>query len=115
MSAAADIFAHHLEVFGNGDMEGILSDYSEDSVMMYGDKQFTGLAGAREFFNLWLNDWIPAGSRFDLIDKQTSDDMVYITWTAESENYVFDFGTDTFIMKNGKVWRQTVATAHRKK
>ena len=77
MSGAADIFAHHLEVFGNGDMDGILSDYSEDSVMMYGDKQFTGLAGAREFFNLWLNDWIPAGSRFDLIDMQTSDDMVY--------------------------------------
>ncbi len=115
MSTAADIFTHHLEVFGDGDIEGILSDYSEDSVMMYGDKQFTGLAGAREFFNLWLNDWIPAGSRFDLIDQQISDDMVYITWTAESENYVFDFGTDTFIMKNGKVWRQTVATAHRKK
>ena len=115
MTTAADVFAHHLEVFGAGDIDGILSDYTEDSVMMYDDQKFVGLDGARELFNLWLNDWVPAGSRFDVIDQQASDDMVYITWTAESENYIFDFGTDTFVMKNGKVWRQTVATARREK
>ena len=115
MRSADEIFDHHLEVFGAGDIDGIVSDYSEASVMMYGDRTWLGLEGARAFFHLWLDDLIPAGSEFNLIDRVSSDDMLYITWTAESAGYVFDYGTDTFVMKDGKIWRQTVATHHHAK
>jgi hypothetical protein len=40
---------------------------------------------------------------------------VYLTWTAESAAYVYDFGTDTFVIKDSKVLRQTVATLRRRK
>ena len=41
--------------------------------------------------------------------RKMVDDMVFITWTAESEKYRFEFGTDTFLVRNGKIERQTVA------
>jgi len=50
-----------------------------------------------------------------VIDEVSSADMIYITWTAESIKYVFDYGTDTFVFKRDKIWRQTVATHHRAK
>ncbi len=115
MASAADVFAHHLQAFAAGDIDEILLDYSEHSVMLYGVREWRGLAGARAFFTLWLEDWLPSGCRFDIIDQQAVDDMVYLTWTAESAAYVYDFGTDTFLIKDGKVLRQTVATLHRRK
>ena len=115
MRTADEIFGHHLEVFGSGNIEGILTDYSETSVMIYGDKIWCGIEGARDFFHLWLDDLIPAGSDFNLINRISGDDILYITWKAESENYIFDYGTDTFIFKDDKIWRQTVATHHRVK
>ena len=109
------IFEHHLGVFGSGDIEGILADYNETSVIIYGDKIWRGIEGARDFFHLWLDNLIPTGSDFNLINRISDDDMLYITWNAESENYIFDYGTDTFIFKDDKIWRQTVATHHRVK
>ena len=113
MRTADEIFDHHLEVFGAGDMDGILSDYCDGSLMMYGEQTWHGLDGARDFFQMWLDDLIPAGSEFCLTGRSASADMLYITWTAESDKYVFEFGTNTFIMKDDRIWRQSVATYHR--
>jgi hypothetical protein len=112
MRTADEIFQHHLEAFGAGNIEEILLDYHEISVIMYGEKIWRGVEGARVFFDMWLSDLIPAGSDFNLISRVSSGDMVCITWSAESAKYNFDFGTDTFVFKEDKVLRQTVATRH---
>ena len=115
MSTAAEVFEHHLAAFGAGDIDEILRDYTEQSVMIHNDRCWYGLDGARAYFERWLDSLLPAGSRFDLIDQQVTDDLVFITWTAESNDYVFDYGTDTFLVEQGKFVRQTVATHHRRK
>ena len=115
MLSANEVFDHHLSVFGSGNIDEILTDYTEDTIMIYGDRVWRGLSGARDFFHLWLDDLIPAGSRFDLIDRVAVDDWLYITWSAESPRYLFDYGTDTFLIRDGKILRQTVATFHHEK
>lgn len=84
MATAAEVFEHHLQAFAAGDIDQILLDYDEHSVMLYGERVWRGLAGARAFFTLWLEQWLPSGSRFDIIDRQAVEDMGYLTWTAES-------------------------------
>ena len=113
MKKASDIFQHHLEAFEAGNIVEILLDYDEASVMIYGDNVWSGLEGARAFFNMWITDLLPSGSSFDLINQVSTTDMTYITWSAESTKYIFDYGTDTFVFKENKIWRQTVATQHR--
>ena len=115
MRTADEIFQHHLDAFGVGNLEEILLDYDENSVMVYGEKVWHGVSGARDFFQMWLSDLLPEGSEFNVIDQVSSADMMYITWTAESVKYNFDYGTDTFVFKEDKIWRQTVATHHRVK
>ena len=115
MRTADEIFQHHLDAFGVGNLEEILLDYDENSVMVYGQKVWHGVSGARAFFQMWLSDLLPEGSEFNVIDQVSTSDMMYITWTAESVKYNFDYGTDTFVFKEDKIWRQTVATHHRVK
>ena len=38
MKTADEIFDHHIAVFGDGDLQAILSDYDAESVMIYRDK-----------------------------------------------------------------------------
>ena len=52
MAIPTEVFAHHLQAFAAGDIDEILRDYREDSVMLYGDRVWRGLAGARAFFKL---------------------------------------------------------------
>lgn len=115
MRTADEIFDHHIAVFGDGDLQAILSDYDAESVMIYRDKIWQGIDGAREFFCMWLDELMPSGSDFELISRLSVEQTLYITWRAESEKYIFDFGTNTFIVRNDKIWRQTVGAYVRAK
>lgn len=115
MATANEIFEHHLAAFAAGDIDDVLADYTDQTVMAYGDRVWRGLKGARDFFAMWLDELLPPGCRFDVIDSHIVDNLVYLTWTAESDKYLFDFGTDTFVIQDSKVLQQTVATLHRKK
>ncbi len=109
MADAESVFQHHLEAFGAGDIDEILKDYTEDSLVIYDDRTAKGLSEIRKWFENFLDELLPPGCDFDLEQMRIADDLVFITWTAESEKYRFEFGTDTFLIRNGKVERQTVA------
>lgn len=115
MATVNEVFEHHLSVFSAGNIDDILVDYSAQTIMIHGDRVWRGLSGAREFFHLWIEDLLPVGSRFDIIDRQVVDDWLCITWTAESDNYKFDYGSDTFLIRDNKILRQTAATLHHRK
>ena len=115
MADAEAVFRHHLDAFAAGDVDEILKDYSDDTIVIYNDRVARGRAEIREFFNYWLESLLPPGCRFDLDRLEVVDDLVFITWTAESEKWVFELGTDTFLIRNGKVERQTVAAHIRAK
>ena len=43
------------------------------------------------------------------------DENVYIMWTAESDAVAYDFATDTFTIKDGKITLQTIGFVKRTK
>ncbi|MBR56390.1 hypothetical protein CMK19_21800 [Candidatus Poribacteria bacterium] len=109
MRTVDDVFDHHIEVFGVGDLKGILTDYDSNSAMLYKDRIWHGVEGAKQFFCMWLEDLMPPGSAFELISRLSHQQTLYITWRAETDKYIYDFGTNTFIVRDDKIWRQTVA------
>jgi len=36
-------------------------------------------------------------------------DYAYIVWSADTPDNIYDFGSDTFVVKNGKIVAQTFA------
>ena len=114
-TTAEAVFQHHLAAFAAGDIDEILKDYTEDSLVIYDDRVARGREEIRKFFAHWLEHLLPPGCQFELERLQTVDDLVFITWRAESEDKVFELGTDTFLIRGGKVERQTVAAKIRAK
>lgn len=99
--------AHHLQAFGEG-VDALLLDYTEDSVIFTDDGPVHGLAGARAFFEAYMSS-LPTGfgAAFKLVRQDVEGEVAFIVWTAEP---FVPLGTDTFIVRGGKIVAQTSAS-----
>ena len=97
---------HHLQSFGEG-VDAIMQDFSKDSVVITPDATYRGLAEVRAFFTAAV-EGEPAGiwEAFTVKRKEVAGELAYILWEAKPW---IPFGTDTFVVRDGKIVFQTVA------
>ncbi|MGB2691722.1 MAG: nuclear transport factor 2 family protein [Thermodesulfobacteriota bacterium] len=101
---------HHLHSFGEGDIEAILEDYSEESVIIIPNTVIRGLSEIRDFFTNLVTEVLPPGCNFHLHDKVVIDNIAYLVWHADSDSYVVPFASDTFVFdEDDKIAVQTIA------
>ncbi len=105
---------HHLTAFGGGDVDEILADYTEESVLITPDGALRGLAEIRPLFENFVKI-LPPGADFQMLKQVTEGELAYIFWKAESESTRIPLGTDTFIVRDGKIVLQTFAGTIEKK
>lgn len=103
------VLDHHLEAFGGYNIDEIMKDYTEDSVVIVGKSKIEGLDAIRGLFVNLTQNVLPKGSQFKLGDVQVVRNIAYITWNAASKTHIFPIGTDTFLIKKGKIKTQTIA------
>jgi len=109
------IFDKHVAAFNSGSLDAVLDDFSEQSIVITADGVFEGLTQIRNVYRNLLAEFgvidhgDSAGFTFDV--TLVRDDMLVINWHAQSINYVFPYGTDTFVCRNGKVHRQSICFA----
>lgn len=105
-----DVLDHHLQAFGAGDLSGILQDYTNDSVIMTPDGAvLRGPEQATPLFEAFLAEFAKPGASFSLGQKVIDGETAYITWSAETADNVYELGTDTFWIHDGKILTQTFA------
>jgi ketosteroid isomerase-like protein len=109
MTSTADILNHHLESFSNGDMEGILSDYTDTSLLFTPQGTLQGPEQIRPLFQSMFNEFGQEGCTFTMLHQDVQGDTAYIVWEAETPNNVYELATDTFIVRDGKITSQTFA------
>lgn len=108
-----DVFHRHVAAFTSGDLEAVLNDFDERSVVITPDGTFEGRERIRVLYQGLL-------AEFGVIDRGDSPgltldalhvrhDMLFIVWHAESKRHVYPFGTDTFICNGDKFERQSIA------
>lgn len=108
-----DVFERHVAAFTSGDLEAVLSDFGEHSVVFTPDGIFEGLDQIRTLYQGLLtefgiiNQGDSPGFAFDLVHVRH--DILFITWQAQSMNHVFPYGTDTFVFKDNKFDHQSIA------
>ena len=103
------VIDHHLEAFSSGDIDELMLDYTDNSVLITPERTLNNLNEICALFNKFITDVMPPGCDFELSKKIISGDIAYLIWSAESDNYKIPFGTDTFVIKDGKIATQTVA------
>lgn len=103
------IISNHLQSFQNNDLKAVLSDYTEDSILMTQTKTYTGLKEIEAFFFGLLIHFPKGRSNFDLEQLFVSNELAYIVWKAKTPTLHVPIGTDTFFVKEGKIHQQTFA------
>ena len=109
MASTKDVLDHHLKCFGEGNLEGILVDYSPDAVLFMPTGPLKGLAAIKPVFQAMFSEFAKPGASFDMHQQYVDGDYAYILWNAETAENCYDGATDTFVVRNGKIVAQSFA------
>jgi ketosteroid isomerase-like protein len=101
-----EVFQHHAQALGAGDLDEIVADYSDDAVFITPAGTKHGKAGIREAFTDLLAD-VP-NADWTLPTQIYEGDVLFLEWTATSASTKVEDGIDTFIFRDGEIRLQTV-------
>ena len=107
MALTKDVLDHHLKCFGEGDLKGILSDYAPGAVLFTSDGPLRGADAIRPLFQAMIAEFGKPDSVFSMKQQFVEGDYAYILWTAETADNVYEVGTDTFVVRDGKIVAQS--------
>jgi hypothetical protein len=103
------VLDHHLAAILAGDVDEIMADYDDSSVLATQEATLRGLSALREFFVGAVTDLLPPGSDLEVTTQVVDGEHAYIVWHGDSEKYRLTFGTDTFVVRGGKIVFQSFA------
>lgn len=103
------VLEHHLTAFGSGELDELLSDYTDDAVVISPERVYRGLDELTEFFGPMLEEFDQPDVDFTLDVQRVEGDTAFITWHAETPANVYAFATDTFVLEDGEIVLQTYA------
>jgi ketosteroid isomerase-like protein len=107
MLLTKDVLDHHLKCFGEGDLQGILSDYAPDAVLFTSNGPLSGADAIRPLFQAMIAEFGKPGATFSMKQQSIEGDYAHILWTAETADNVYEMGTDTFVVRDGKIVAQS--------
>jgi len=107
--STAQVLDHHWKAFGANDLEATMADYTEESILITPEKTFKGLKEIRDNFVFAFTIFPKGSSTLKLRKSIVQKDVGYITWEATTPKMKKSFNTDTFIIHDGKIVRQTYA------
>lgn len=110
MAGTEEVLNHHLQCFGKGDLDGIMSDYTEQSVLFTPNGTLKSLAAIRELFTSMFAEFAKPGASFEMSTQQVQGEGAYIVWKAQTADNAYELGTDTFIVRDGKIAIQSFAS-----
>jgi hypothetical protein len=103
------ILSHHLQCFGAGNLEGILADYTPESVLCLSTGVLRGPSEMTPFFQAVFAEFAKPGASLTMQRQSIEGDVAHIIWIAETADNVYELGTDTFVVRAGKILAQTFA------
>ena len=106
MASTKDVLDNHLKSFGEGDLKGILSDYAPDAVL-FTPRDRSGDRRIRPLFQAMIAEFGKPGAVFRMKQQDVEGEYAYILWTAETADNVYELGTDTFVVRDGKIVAQS--------
>lgn len=104
-----EVLDHHWKTFQANDLEGTMADYTEESILITPDRIYKGMKEIRGNFESAFAAFPRQSTSMQLNKSVVQQDVAYIIWEATSPTVKLTYGTDTFIIRNGKIIRQTYA------
>ena len=109
MPSTKDVLDHHIKCFAAFDLEGIMSDYAPGAVFFTPDGPLKSADAIRSFFEALLAEFRKPRMTFAMKQLSVEGDHAYALWTAETADNVYELGTDTLTIRDGKIVAQSFA------
>jgi ketosteroid isomerase-like protein len=109
MVSTNDVLDRHLKSFAEFDLDGVLADYSSDAVLFTPTGPLKGPDAIKPLFQALVSEFAKPGSSFTMQQRSIEGDHAYILWIAETADNSYEFATDTFVVRNGKIVAQSFA------
>jgi predicted SnoaL-like aldol condensation-catalyzing enzyme len=99
------IFDHHGMAMDSRNLDAILEDYTDQSVVITAERVYRGKREIRAFFSALLDalpqaEWAVPVMIFE-------GNALYIEWTVKSSGHNVNDGVDTFVFAHGAIALQT--------
>ena len=107
--STAEVLDRHLKSFDEGDVGGILADYSADAVLFLPTGPLRSPDAMKPVFEALVSEFAKPGASFTMLHRSIEGDYAYIVWTAETADNSYELATDTFVVRNGKIVAQSFA------
>ena len=101
-----EVFQHHAQALGAGDLDEIVADYSDDAVFITPAGVRRGKDGVRAAFTQLLAD-VP-NAAWNLTTETYEGDVLFLEWAADAAQTRVEDGIDTFVFSDGLIRVQTV-------
>jgi uncharacterized protein (TIGR02246 family) len=103
-----DVLDRHLAAFAAGDADAVAANYTDDAIVINQNAVVTGRDAIREnYARVFSGPFAPGTYTFTLDLTRVDGEVAYITWHAECATIDIVFGTDTFVIRDGKIAAQT--------
>jgi ketosteroid isomerase-like protein len=104
------VLDHHLAAFSAGDVDEVLEDYTDASVLIMPDATITGREALHAAFEGLFSGLFEPGTYDFTLDAMTVEgDVAYIVWHASCESADVVLATDTYVVRDGKIATHTFA------
>lgn len=100
-----EVFDQHVKAVVAGDLDAIVADYGEDSVVISAGGSARGKDAIRKAFAALLDD-LPSAD-WQLKTQIFEGDFLFLEWRAEAADHRADDGVDTFVFRDGMILAQT--------
>jgi uncharacterized protein (TIGR02246 family) len=101
-----EVFQHHAQALGAGDLDEIVADYTDDAVFITPAGVQRGKDGVRAAFTQLLAD-VP-NAAWNLKTETYEGDVLFLEWAADAAQTRVEDGIDTFVFSDGLIRVQTV-------
>jgi hypothetical protein len=106
--STSEVWQHHIEAWSQRDLAQIASDYDQDSLLILNGKVFQGEAQIKIVFQKLFQIFDGGENQIDPVIIK--DRIVFITWHFKPRGHQVQYGTDTFVIENGKIKVQMIAS-----
>lgn len=103
------VLEHHWNAFQANDLEATMADYTEESILITPNNTYKGLAEIRQNFEMAFSLFPKDSTQMQLNKTVIAGDVAYILWQATTPKFELAYATDSFIIRDGKIIRQTYA------
>lgn len=106
---AAAVLERHIAAFARHDVDAIMADYTDASVLITPDGVLEGQAEIRALFKSLVEEFSAPEADVTIHHRFTHGPVAYVTWSAETPARRYELATDTLYVIDDRIHYQTFA------